>query len=104
MKSEPVTVRKPTPASPATARGEQRLAGSGGADQQDALGDAGADLPETFGHPQEVDHLGDLLLHASYPAMSSNVVDGLSVVYAFALLLLIDITLPICPTHGAASR
>ena len=44
--------------------GEQRLAGSGRADEQDALGDPRADLLEPLGHAQEVDHLGDLLLHA----------------------------------------
>ena len=44
--------------------GEQRLAGAGRTDEQDALGDAGADLAEPLGHPQEVDDLGDLLLDA----------------------------------------
>ncbi len=44
--------------------GEQRLAGSGRPDEQDALGHPRPDLPEALGHPQEVDDLGDLLLHA----------------------------------------
>ena len=44
--------------------GEQRLAGAGRTDEQDALGDAGADLLEPLGHAQEVDDLGDLLLDA----------------------------------------
>ncbi len=44
--------------------GEQRLAGAGRTDEQDALGDPGADLLEPLGHPQEVDDLADLQLHA----------------------------------------
>ena len=44
--------------------GEQGLAGSGRTDEQDALRHPGADLAEPLGHPQEVDHLGDLLLDA----------------------------------------
>ena len=44
--------------------GEQGLAGAGRADEQHALGDAGADLAEPLGHAQEVDDLGDLLLDA----------------------------------------
>jgi hypothetical protein len=44
--------------------GEQCLAGARGAHEEDALGDASADLAEAVGHPQEVDHLGDLLLDA----------------------------------------
>ena len=44
--------------------GEQGLAGAGRTDEQDALGDAGTDLVEPFGHPQEVDDFGDLLLDA----------------------------------------
>ena len=44
--------------------GDQRLAGAGRADEQHALGDAGADLAELLGVLQEVDDLGDLLLHA----------------------------------------
>ena len=43
---------------------DQRLAGAGRADEQHALGDAGADLLEPLGHLQEVDDLSDLLLHA----------------------------------------
>ena len=44
--------------------GDEGLAGARGADQQHALGDAGADVAEALGVLQEVDDLGDLLLHA----------------------------------------
>ena len=44
--------------------GEQRLAGTRGTDQQDALRDTGPDLLETLGHAQEVDDFFDLGLHA----------------------------------------
>ena len=44
--------------------GEQRLAGAGRADEQDALGHPRADLLELVRHAQEVDDLADLLLHA----------------------------------------
>ena len=64
MKSEPVTDRKPHAGLAGDGPGEQRLAGARRTDEQDALGDAGADLAEPLGHPQEVDDLGDLLLHA----------------------------------------
>ena len=53
--------------------GEQRLAGAGRADEQDALGHPGADLLEPLGHAQEVDDLGDLLLHAR---VAGDVVEG----------------------------
>ena len=64
MKSEPVTLEEADAGLAGDRAGEQGLAGSGRADEQDALGDPGADLLEPLGHPQEVDHLGDLLLHA----------------------------------------
>ena len=44
--------------------GDERLARARGTDEQDALGDAGADLAELLGVLQEVDDLADLLLHA----------------------------------------
>ena len=44
--------------------GDEGLAGAGGTDQQDALGDAGADLAEALGVLQEVDDLVDLGLDA----------------------------------------
>ncbi len=73
MKSEPVTERKGTPASPATARAMRVLPVPGGTDEQDALGDAGADLAEALGVLQEVDHLGDLLLD---PLVAGDVGEG----------------------------
>ncbi len=73
MKSEPVTDRKGTPASPATARAMRVLPVPGGTDEQDALGDAGADVAEALGVLQEVDHLGDLQLDA---VVAGDVVEG----------------------------
>ena len=64
MKSEPVTDRNGTPASPATARAMRVLPVPGGPDEQHALGDAGADLGEAVGRLEEVDDLLDVLLHA----------------------------------------
>ena len=64
MKSEPVTRQEPDAGLAGDGAGEQRLAGAGRADEQDALGHPGADLLEPLGHAQEVDDLGDLLLHA----------------------------------------
>ncbi len=52
---------------------EQGLAGAWRADEQDALGNPGADLAEAVGHAEEVDHLGDLLLH---PGVAGDVVEG----------------------------
>src|SRR5437660_1270773 len=46
---------------------DERLPGTGWADEQDALGDPGADLLELARVLQEVDDLGDLLLHRSVP-------------------------------------
>ena len=43
--------------------GDERLAGARRADEQHALGDARADLLELAGMLEEVDDLGDLLLH-----------------------------------------
>ena len=51
--------------------GEEGLAGAGRTDQQDALGDPGANFLEPIRHSEEVDHLGDLLLHA---VITGNVV------------------------------
>ena len=73
MKSEPVTEMNGTPASPATARAMSVLPVPGRADQEHALGDAGADLLELAGVLEEVDHLGDLLLHA---AVAGHVGEG----------------------------
>ena len=56
-----------TPASPATGARDERLAGSGRADEQHALRDARADVLELAGHLQEVDDLGDLLFHRPVP-------------------------------------
>ena len=64
MKSEPVTLKEADAGLAGDGPGEQRLAGSRRADEQHALGHAGADLAEPLGHPQEVDDLGDLLLDA----------------------------------------
>ena len=70
MKSEPETDRNGTPASPATTAGDQRLSRAGRTHQQHALGYAGPDLAEAVGFLEEVDHLGDLLLH---PLVSRHV-------------------------------
>ena len=51
-----------TPASPATARGKERLAGAGRAHQQDALGDARAERRELLGVLEELDDFSELLL------------------------------------------
>ena len=64
MKSEPVTDRNPTPASPATARANRVLPVPGGPTSRMPFGHAGADLAEALGHAQEVDDFGDLLLDA----------------------------------------
>ena len=61
-KSEPEMVKNGTPASPATARAEQGLAGAGRADQQRALGDLAAQALELGRVLQEVDDLGQLFL------------------------------------------
>ena len=53
--------------------GDQRLAGSRRADQQDALGDLGADLLEAGRRLEEVDDLADLLLDAR---VAGHVVEG----------------------------
>ena len=52
--------------------GDERLAGAGRADEQHALGDARADLLELARVLQEVDDLGDLLLHR---AVAGDVVE-----------------------------
>ena len=64
MKSEPVTDEEADAGLAGDGPGEQRLAGAGRPDEQHALRHPGADLAEPLGHPQEVDDLGDLLLHA----------------------------------------
>ena len=64
MKSEPLTDRNGTPASPATARASRVLPVPGRADEQHALGDLGPDLLEAGGGLEEVDDLADLLLDA----------------------------------------
>ena len=64
MKSEPVTDRNGTPGLAGHGPGQQRLAGARRADQQHALGDAGADLLEAVGRSEEVDDLADLQLDA----------------------------------------
>jgi len=53
--------------------GDQRLTGTRGTDEQDALGDPGADACEALGLLEEVDDLGDLLLDA---CVTGNVVEG----------------------------
>src|SRR4029077_4532346 len=81
MKSEPVTDRNGTPASPATARarsvlpvpgGPTRRTALGRGGQPPALGDARADFLEARRLFQEVDDLVDLLLD---PAVAGHVVE-----------------------------
>ena len=63
-KLDPVTEKKGTLASPATARAKQRLAGARRADHQNAPGRHGAGLGVALGLMEEVDHLADLYLGA----------------------------------------
>ena len=60
-KLEPVTEKKGTSASPATA-GEEGLAGAGRPHHEHAAGRHRASTPVPIRVPEEVDHLGDLLL------------------------------------------
>ncbi len=53
--------------------GDERLAGARRAHQEDALGNPGADLGEAVRRLEEVDDLGDLLLH---PVVASYVREG----------------------------
>ena len=64
--------------------GDQRLARARRADEQHALGDAGADLPELLWVLQEVDDLRDLVLHALVAGDVGEGRPGRSVVYALA--------------------
>ena len=73
MKSEPLTDMKGTPGLAGHGPGDQRLAGPGRADQQDALGDLGPDLLEAGRRLQEVDDLADLLLDAG---VAGHVLEG----------------------------
>ena len=64
MKSEPVTDRNGTPASPATARAMSVLPVPGGPTSSTPLGMRAPISPNLLGVLQEVDDLADLLLHA----------------------------------------
>ena len=64
MKSDPLTDRNGTPASPATARARRVLPVPGGPTSRIPFGDLGADVAEAVRGLQEVDDLGDLDLDA----------------------------------------
>ena len=64
MKSEPVTDRNGTPASPATARAMSVLPVPGGPTSSMPFGMRAPISPNLLGELQEVDDLADLLLHA----------------------------------------
>ena len=53
--------------------GEQGLAGSGWADEEDALRNPGANFCEPLRHPKEVDNFGDFLLH---PVVTGDIGEG----------------------------
>ena len=57
MKSEPVTGQEADAGLTGDGAGEQRLAGAGRTDEQDALGHAAPISLNRSGHPQEVDDL-----------------------------------------------
>ena len=92
-----------TPASPATARDEQRLAGARRADQQHAARDARAERGELLGVLQELDDLGQLLLgllHAGHVGEG----DGRLVAHEHARAALAerDRLVVRCPAPGAS--
>ena len=60
-KSEPLRLKKGTPASPATALAEQRFARSRRADQEHALRDAAAERLVFFRRLEEIDDLAQLV-------------------------------------------
>ena len=98
MKSLPVTDRKPTPASPATARANSVLPVPGGPTSSMPFGHAGADLAEALGHAQEVDDFGDLLLDAFVAGdVGERGATACRPEYALARLRPMDMTLPIWP-------
>ena len=74
MNSEPLIEKKGTPASPATALASKRLARSGGAHQQHALGDSPAEPLEFLRVFEEFDDLFRSCLTPSSPATSANVI------------------------------
>ena len=97
MKSEPLTDRNGTPASPATARASSVLPVPGGPDEEDALRDLGPDLLEPGRGLQEVDDLADLLLDAVVAGHVGEGGRGRSVLYRRARERPIDMIPDIWP-------
>ena len=78
MKSDPVTDRKPTPASPATARAKRVLPVPGGPTSRMPLGTRAPISLNRSGMRRKSTTSLISSFTPSYPAMSANVVDGLS--------------------------
>ena len=97
IKSEPVTERNPTPASPATARAKRVLPVPGGPTSKMPFGTRAPISLNRSGFFKKSTTSLISSLTPSYPAMSEKVVEGLSAWYALALLLPTDIMLPACP-------
>ena len=97
MKSEPVTDKKPTPASPATARANKVLPVPGGPTSNIPLGTFAPISLNRSGMRRKSTTSLISVLTPSYPAMSAKVVDGRSALYALARLRPMDIMLPIWP-------
>ena len=97
MKSEPVTERKGTPASPATARAISVLPVPGGPTRRIPLGIRAPISANRSGCLRKSMTSVTSCLTPSYPATSAKVVAGRSEEYVLALLLPIDMIPPICP-------
>ena len=78
MKSEPVTLRNPTPASPATARANKVLPVPGGPTSRMPFGTLAPISLNRSGIRRKSTTSVISCLTPVYPAMSSNVVEGLS--------------------------
>ena len=94
MKSDPVTDKKPTPASPATARANNVLPVPGGPTRRIPLGTRAPISLKRSGMRKKSTTSLISIFTPSYPATSENVVEGLSAWYALALLRPTDMMLP----------
>ena len=97
MKSLPVTETNGTPASPATARAMRVLPVPGGPTSSTPLGMRAPICLNFWGFLRKSTTSEISALTAPYPATSSNVVLGFSVLYTFARLRPMFMTAPIWP-------
>ena len=97
IKSDPVTDKNGTPASPATALAIRVLPVPGGPTRSTPLGMRAPTAAKRSGAFRKSTTSVISCLTPLYPAMSSNPVSGRSVVYVLALLRPIDIIPLICP-------